>query len=195
MLIAALAAISSARAHHSSSIYDSDPVLTLQGTVRSYEWKNSHVYIYLDVVGARGQIIEWEVEGGATPLMMRSGWTATTLVPGEIVSVRLNPNKDANIHNGWLLEISSDRGTSLTRWVEDTSSAVPAEGLAGVWDALRGFQTMRFDRGQLTAAAPVAQANYDETQNSVKDCIRAPAPVATYIPYRAEVTVRRHVFQ
>jgi hypothetical protein len=179
-----------ASAHHSSSIYDNESVLTLQGTVRAYEWKNPHVYIYLDVVDASGEAVLWEVEGGSTPLMMRSGWTPTTVVPGEVVSIRLNPNKNVAVHNGWLLEISSDRGTSLTRWVEDTSSVAAADGIAGVWDALRGFQAMRFEHSQLTASASAARAGYHETQNPVKDCVASPAPVLTYMPYRTEITLQ-----
>lgn len=189
VLIAALSVASSARGHHSSSIYESDTVLTLQGTVRAYEWKNPHVYIYVDVVDEAGQIVDWEIEGGSTPLMMRSGWTASTLAPGDLVSVRINPNKDVDIHNGWLLEISSDRGTSLNRWVEDTTSAVAAESIEGVWDALRGFQAMDFEHGRLTERGAVAQSGYHETQNPVKDCIPSPAPVLTYMPYRTEISV------
>jgi len=176
-------------AHHSNSIYDSQTVLTLQGTVRSYEWKNPHVYIYIDVVEPSGQSTEWEIEGGATPLMTRSGWTPTTLAAGDRVAVRLNPNKNVDVRNGWLLEISSDRGTSLNRWVEDTTSVVAAGGIAGVWDALRGFQAMQFDRGELTQRGVTARANYDEMQNPVKDCIASPVPVLTYMPYRTEITL------
>ncbi|MDX1430097.1 MAG: DUF6152 family protein [Rhodothermales bacterium] len=189
IVVGILAVTAVARAHHSASIYESDSVLTLQGTVRSYEWKNPHVYIYMDVVDQAGETIEWEIEGGSTPLMMRSGWTATTLVPGEKVSVRINPNKNAAVNNGWLLEISSNRGTSLNRWVEDTTSAVAAEGIAGVWDALRGFQAMEFHRGRLTERGEAARASYHETQNPVKDCIPAPAPVLTYMPYRTRITI------
>jgi len=187
--IIALAYAPSIGAHHSSSIYDSETVLTLQGTVRSYEWKNPHVYIYVDVTEPGGQSTEWEIEGGSTPLMMRSGWTPTTLESGDRVAVRINPNKNVDIRNGWLLEISSDRGTSLNRWVEDTTSAVAADGIAGVWDALRGFQAMRFDRGELTERGATARANYHETQNPVKDCIPSPVPVLTYMPYRTEITL------
>jgi len=103
--------------------------------------------------------------------------------------VRINPNKNVDIRNGWLLEISSDRGTSLNRWVEDTTSVVAADSIAGVWDALRGFQAMRFERGELTERGAAARASYHETQNPVKDCIPSPVPVLTYMPYRTEITL------
>jgi len=176
-------------AHHSRTIYDADTELTLRGTVTRYEWKNPHVYIYIDVEDATGATSQWELEGGATPLMMRSGWTRTSLAPGDVVVARINPNSNANVHNGWLLTMSADNGTSLTRWVDDTKTIVPATGIAGVWDALIGFQNMQFNRGALTERAAVAEANYDETQNPVKDCIAAPVPVLTYMPYRSEIEV------
>ena len=76
--------------HHSSSIYDAESVLTLQGTVLRYEWKNPHVYIYIEVEDeAGGQSVEWELEGGSTPLMSRGGWTPTTVTSGDAVSCLL----------------------------------------------------------------------------------------------------------
>ena len=177
--------------HHSPSVYDLGSVLTLQGTVRRYEWKNPHVYIYVEVEGEPGsQPVEWELEGGSTPLMARGGWTDTTLASGDTVSARVNPNKNATTPNAWLLAVSKEDGTSVTRWSTNGASNVPANDISGVWDGLRGFQELSFFRGELTERGAAGQANYDESQNPVKDCIAAPVPMLTYMPYRSEIEVR-----
>ena len=43
-------------AHHSAaSAYDTDKKITLHGTVTKVEWKNPHVFYYLDVADASGK--------------------------------------------------------------------------------------------------------------------------------------------
>ena len=186
----ALGVSSPVLAHHSSSIYDAESVLTLQGTVLRYEWSNPHVYIYVEVEDEAGRPVEWELEGGSTPLMARSGWTATTLASGDAVSARVNPNKDADTRNAWLLALSREDGDSLVRWTSVGAPNVPARDISGVWDAMRGFQELRFVRGEPTERGAVAEAAFDETQNPVKDCIAAPVPMLTYLPYRNEIEIR-----
>ena len=177
--------------HHSSSIYDAESVLTLQGTVLRYEWKNPHVYIYIEVEGEAGsQPVEWELEGGSTPLMSRGGWTPTTVTSGDAVAARVNPNKNPVTRNAWLLGLSKEDGTSVTRWTSGVTSDVPANEISGVWDGLKGYQELSFTRGELTERGATGQANYDESQNPVKDCIAAPLPMLTYMPYRSEIEVR-----
>ncbi len=189
-LTVALVVPSPVLGHHSSSIYDAESVLTLLGTVRRYEWRNPHVYIYVEVEDEAGQPVEWELEGGSTPLMVRGGWTATTLTPGDAVSARVNPNKNTDRRNAWLLALSKEDGTSVTRWSTGGASNVPATDISGVWDALRGFQELRFVRGELTERGAAAEAAFDESQNPVKDCIAAPVPLLTYLPYRNEIEIR-----
>ena len=186
---AALVVSSAATGHHSASIYDADSVLNVQGTVTRYEWRNPHVYIYVDVEEEGGQLVEWELEGGSTPLMARSGWTASTLAPGDVVTARVNPNKDAGIRNAWLLALSKEDGSSLSRWAIVGASDVPAEDMSGVWEAMRGYQELLFTPGELTERGAAAQAAYQETMNPVKDCVAMPAPVLTILPYRNEIEI------
>ena len=55
----------------------------------------NHVYIYVEGTDAAGEAVEWEVETGATPIMIRSGWTPDSLLPGEVISVRAHPERVA----------------------------------------------------------------------------------------------------
>ena len=81
--------------HHSEAGYDTESVAAFEGTVTHYGWRNPHVYITVEATNESGEIVEWLVETGATPIMARSGWTPQSLSPGEVISVRGHPDKRA----------------------------------------------------------------------------------------------------
>ena len=49
-------------AHHSTTMYNMANPTTVTGTVKRFEWTNPHAYIYLEVKGEDGKMVEWEVE-------------------------------------------------------------------------------------------------------------------------------------
>ena len=73
LLIVGLAA--PAFGHHSTTMFNMGQPTTLEGTVKSFEWKNPHVYLYLDVVNADGKPEEWMVEIHSPAIMLRRGYT------------------------------------------------------------------------------------------------------------------------
>ena len=74
-------------AHHSfSAEFDIDKPVTLQGTLTRMEWINPHGWIYLDVKGPDGVIVNWAVETGSPTALLRRGLRQSDLPPGlEIV--------------------------------------------------------------------------------------------------------------
>ena len=87
--------VSVASAHHSfSAEFDSTKPVTLEGTVVKMDFVNPHSWLYLDVKGPDGQIQHWSVEGGAPGVLLRNGWTRTTLPEGTKVIVRGHMSKD-----------------------------------------------------------------------------------------------------
>lgn len=73
-----------ALSHHSEAAFDTGTVIAFEGTVRRFVWRNPHVYIYVETIDTDGRSIEWEIETGATPILMRSGWTPDSLRPAAI---------------------------------------------------------------------------------------------------------------
>ena len=50
-LIAVSVVAAPVSAHHGfASIFDMNSVVTLQGTVSRYDWRNPHVYVYVDEI-------------------------------------------------------------------------------------------------------------------------------------------------
>jgi Family of unknown function (DUF6152) len=84
-----------ALAHHSfSAEFDSTKPVTLEGTVVKMDFVNPHSWLYLDVKGPDGQIQHWSVEGGAPGVLLRNGWTRTTLPEGTKIIVHGFMSKD-----------------------------------------------------------------------------------------------------
>ena len=180
---------SSASGHHSNSIFDLESVVTLQGTVSLYEWRNPHVYIYVESRDDTGQLVEWQVEGDPTPIMTRSGWAPTTLRPGDPVTVRMHPDRNAQRNHALLVSLAKADGVLLTPRSGGRASSVRATGLAGVWDSVRGYAGRRISYGALTEKGAAAQAEYTEADNEVSDCIPYPLPTIAIAPYLSEIEI------
>jgi hypothetical protein len=83
-----------ASAHHSFALFDVSKSVTLEGTVKQFEWTNPHSWIRLTVLGANNQPEEWLVELPAAASLARDGWNKNYLRSGERISVRINPLKN-----------------------------------------------------------------------------------------------------
>ena len=70
LLLAAVPAF----AHHSfAAEFDETQPVTLTGTLTKMEWVNPHGWIYVDVKGADGKVVNWGIEAGAPNALLRRG--------------------------------------------------------------------------------------------------------------------------
>jgi Family of unknown function (DUF6152) len=88
-------------AHHSfAAEFDVKQPVTLKGIVTKVEWTNPHVWIYMDVTDAQGNVVHWQCENGAPNTLARMGWTRNSLKAGDQVTVEgfraKNDDKTAN---------------------------------------------------------------------------------------------------
>ena len=73
-------------AHHASGpFYDPENRVEIQGTVSRFVFRNPHAYLFVEVPGGNGELVEWQVELGAPISLRRTGWTPDTLAPGTVV--------------------------------------------------------------------------------------------------------------
>jgi hypothetical protein len=79
-------------AHHGTSAY-STQVITMKGTVASFEFINPHSEIRVDVVDASGHTVSWLCEAGSLNFLIRRGWSRNSLKPGDAVTIMGNPGK------------------------------------------------------------------------------------------------------
>jgi hypothetical protein len=85
---AALVSAVTALAHHSfAAQFDGDKPVVLRGAVTKVDWRNPHIWVYLDVRDADGKVTKWECEGGAPNALTRQGWSREHLKLGEDITV------------------------------------------------------------------------------------------------------------
>src|SRR6201986_499476 len=93
--VAALAASAApALAHHSGSMFDPTKTVTLEGTVKEFQYTNPHSWLEIVVIGADGKAVEWGFESEGPSTLLRAGIKAKSFTPGEKVTVVGHPMKD-----------------------------------------------------------------------------------------------------
>ena len=75
-------------AHHAfSAEFDLNRPVKLVGTITKTEWVNPHAWVYLDVKGADGKVLNWAVELGPPNALVRRGWKKSSLPFGAQITV------------------------------------------------------------------------------------------------------------
>jgi len=81
-------------AHHGGSVYDTQNLLTLKGTVTEFLWENPHCQVFLDVKKSDSdKPVNWGIETLAPAVLKRAGWTPRTLHPGDQITITIAPSK------------------------------------------------------------------------------------------------------
>lgn len=102
---------SQAAAHHSGAMFESSKSLTLEGTVKEFQWTNPHCWIQV-LVRSREGADEWAVEMGSPAELFRGGWKPRTLKPGDKIVVTVHPMRDGT-HGGLFVSATDAEGRSL----------------------------------------------------------------------------------
>jgi hypothetical protein len=88
-------------------LFDYSGSLTLEGTVKELRWVNPHVS--LEVFGTtpeNSEPTDWLLETTSPALLVRLGWTCTSLKPGDRVRAQINPLRDVDQHGGTLSTVT-----------------------------------------------------------------------------------------
>ena len=93
--IAAAAFTASALAHHSFAMFDAQQTITLQGTVKEFEWVNPHSWLRVMVDDEKtGKQVLWALELSSPSRLVTMGMRADSMKAGDAVSVTIHPLKD-----------------------------------------------------------------------------------------------------
>ena len=188
-----------ASGHHSDSAFDLNRVVAFEGKVVRFQWRNPHVYLIIK----DGNDIDWAVETGATPIMRRSGWNRDSFAAGDIVSIRLRPDRNQEKKHGLLVSVVGPDGVAMASRQESSESDLTTTGesttsLAGVWTgelALRNSFLASLRNHPLTPKGESAAAQYDNSMHSTVNCIAPPSPwiVAIADIHLGEIEIREDI--
>jgi hypothetical protein len=96
-------------AHHSFAMFDASKSVTLNGTVKSVEYANPHVWVYLTVMNSKGQPDTWGMEGGNLGGLYRMGWTKDAVKAGDKITMEVHPLKDGTM-GGQIIRVTMPDG-------------------------------------------------------------------------------------
>jgi hypothetical protein len=103
-----------AGAHHAAApVFDLNAEKTVTGVVKQVDWTNPHIWVWIDVANASGQVETWGFEGMSPNFLSRRGWNRTSLLPGMRISVTFRPLRDGKA-GGMFMTGKLEDGTVLT---------------------------------------------------------------------------------
>src|SRR5476649_707412 len=109
-------------AHHSTTMFDRDKFIVLEGTVKELHWTNPHVAIFIENAVAKPGVPDgmWVVELTSPGNLVRSGWTRTIIKPGEKVTAEVHQLRDGSKGGGLRKITLASTGQSFTYNIRDS---------------------------------------------------------------------------
>jgi len=185
-------------AHHSPAQFDLTKIVTFDGTVTEFEWKNPHVFVHVETIDDDGDVATVEIEADGLSILVPHGWSSQSLASGDRVTVAAHPARAASRRTVLGYSITKQDGTVLAPNPDRYRDAQPvtsarATSVAGVW-------MPRWDQGFFAVGANSASLTFtdkgeryrnapERAQNSQVDCVPFAAPRIMVYPVYTRVEV------
>src|SRR5580700_1059171 len=124
LLAAAISGVSAVWAHHSYAMFDADTLVTVDATVKEFQWTNPHSWLQV-MVNNKGVAEEWSLELGPLVALRRWGWKPHSVNPGDRVKISVNPLRDGS-RGGRLITIVLPDGKTLGGQGAPQATGVPS---------------------------------------------------------------------
>ncbi len=196
VLLLFLAMLPATAHHNTGALFNLEKEILLQGTISRYEWKNPHLYFFIETLNDEGESDEWRIEAGPLAIMRRLGWSRDSLQAGDQVMVTGSPSRKPDKQSAFLKAItatdrdlpsfmSEEAFNSLQSGTIETERR--ADSLVGTWATLLDVdvvgpidEPLKLD---LTPAGTASIEKFDEyTMHPGLNCIPFTAPAAMLTP-------------
>src|SRR5688572_3406780 len=89
-----LAAVTPSVAHHSSTMFDSKKIVTVEGVVTKWELTNPHSWLHVEVKEKGGKTVVWGFEAEGPSTLLRAGIKPSDFKVGTKLTISGNPMRD-----------------------------------------------------------------------------------------------------
>jgi len=93
VVLAGLSTAAAAPHHGRGATYDASTLITAEGTVSEWAWRNPHVVLYVDVTDSSGRVVNWAFESQNVSSLARLGMSRRSFVVGQKISLKFNPSR------------------------------------------------------------------------------------------------------
>lgn len=83
-------------AHHGNAAYADEVTEFTQATVTKFAWANPHALISFDAKDDKGNVVHMVVETAAPQALRLIGWGKASVMPGDVITVRMYVAKNGN---------------------------------------------------------------------------------------------------
>ncbi len=201
MLTSALLVPFNSLGHHSHTPYDVDTILSIEGIVTEYEWKNPHVLVRIQRQMPDGTISETQVNADAAAALIPFGTKADSVHPGDRVVVVASPHRRLGTRSMLGRQIIKDDGTTVGLTVAYarqlvSSGSARASSIAGTW---LPEQRAAFNFNNRSRALPLTDAGrkgveeFGLSSSPSISCIPSTAPHSMLYPALNTVEIQQDV--
>ena len=90
------------------------PLKLKRGVLTKVDWVNPHVYFYMDVKDASGNVTSWQFENSPPGMLRRGGLERNMLPLGQTVTIEGYGAKDGSKNLGWVNTMHLADGSTIT---------------------------------------------------------------------------------
>jgi len=200
--------IPAASAHHGfSAHFDPDKVVRIEGTVKRFDFRNPHGYLYIDTIDNAGEPVVWVCDLQSRSQLIRKGANETLFTAGESIVVegfaaRRDPHR-CEFGVGYFADGSSFVMRSIdeasTQFADNEAEALPegtARTIFGTW-IRPGLSDEASGRGRvtgndsITAAGETAVAAFDPVTDQPSIHCKPGSPVRSWSPPGLATSIRQ----
>lgn len=175
-------------AHHSHATIDKNDVRVLTGVVTRYGWAMPHVFLKVRAPNLDGDIVEYSIEMGNPPSLVRQGWSKDSLQTGDVITWQgaHDKNKSRNYSTAEWVEKDGVRLGATDRQVEQLE-IMPSTDFSGLWtrDDPGGFNPHYLPptNWPYNSYGQAMVDSFTESSNPMLECIDPGPPKSMILPY------------
>jgi uncharacterized protein DUF6152 len=109
-LLAMAAGVVPAVAHHSGAMFEEKKTITVEGTVKEFQYTNPHSWLLVDVKNKDGSVTTWGFEAEGPTTLMRAGIRPSEFKTGTKITITGRPMKDGKPAATWEYAVRASDG-------------------------------------------------------------------------------------